>query len=151
MNAAISIAKLLQNYETNYDLRKINIQAVGITCSAALLLIFAMVTHYNQPDEGRTIRYLTTCFRALDEAGSSWDSAKRARELLLLIQRQWELKSRSAQTDPELASKKRRRASDFENLDQAGFDSHMLEDLIDINSGLDLNWIMSFPMVPPQG
>lgn len=150
INAAISVTKLLQIYETKYDLRKINVQAVGITCSAALLLIFAMITHY-QPDEGQTKRCLTTCFRALDEAGSSWDSAKRARELLLLIQRQWELKGRSAQTDLQLASRKRRRASDLGTPGDAGVDSHFLEDLIDINMGLDLDWIMNFPMWPPQG
>ncbi|KAL5592362.1 hypothetical protein FOBRF1_013388 [Fusarium oxysporum] len=150
MYAAISVAKLLQIYEINYDLRKINIQAVGITCSAALLLIFAMITHY-QPDEGQTKRYLTTCFRALDEASSSWDTAKRARELLLLIQRQWELKGRSARSDLELASRKRRRPSDLDTSDSAGFDSSILEDLIDINMGLDLGWIMSFPMGPSQG
>ncbi|EXF83407.1 hypothetical protein CFIO01_13264 [Colletotrichum fioriniae PJ7] len=150
MNAAISIAKLLQVYETNYDLRKVNTQAVGITCSAALLLIFAVTTHYHS-DEDQIEIYLTSCFRALDEPSSSWDSTKRARELLLLIRRQWELKVRSAQSDLELEYSKRRRESDLEIPGRVDLDPQMLEDLIDINMGLDLDWGMHFPMGNSMG
>lgn len=98
IDAAISIAKLLQIYERRYGLRRVNIQAVGITCSAALLLIFAVVVKY-QPEAGSTdasspAMHLSTCFRALDEFGAAWESAKQAQNFLTLLQRRWELQAR---------------------------------------------------------
>lgn len=92
IDAAISVAQLLQLYERRYGLRRANIQAVGITCSAALLLIFAVTTRH-QPDAGPAA-HLSTCFRALDEFGAAWESAKQARDFLTLLQRRWELQAR---------------------------------------------------------
>lgn len=98
IEAAISIAKLLEIYERRYGLRRINIQAVGITCSAALLLIFAVVIkHPPEADSTNALSpavHLGTCFRALDEFGSAWESAKQARNFLTLLQRRWELQAR---------------------------------------------------------
>ena len=91
IDAAISIAKLLQLYERRYGLRRVNIQAVGITCSAALLLIFAVVVKYpleeGSADAASPAVHLSTCFRALDEFGAAWESAKQARTFLTLLQR----------------------------------------------------------------
>jgi hypothetical protein len=96
IESACAIAKLLELYEYHYSLRRVSIQAVGITCSAALLLIFASVTQYDLGGGYESDRHLSTCLRALDEFTVSWDSAKRARDFLLLLQRQWELQSGSA-------------------------------------------------------
>lgn len=108
IDAAISIAKLLQIYEARYGLRRISIQAVSITCSAALLLIFAVVisrhegaggsNHLRSPtDEASQAMHLGTCFRALDDFGSAWESAKKARDFLNLLQRRWEIQARKLQ------------------------------------------------------
>lgn len=170
-DSAFSIAKLLQLYEASYGLRRINVQAVGIACSAALLLIFTNITRH-QPDGGRTEMHLNACFRALDEFSLSWDSAKRARELLLVLQRQWELKGRSARAarrasifahDSESVSAKRCRTSYPETLQTEAVDtqsflpgqeSDQLQDQqgpIDINMGLDLDWMIAgFPFAAPQ-
>ncbi|KAI0974639.1 fungal-specific transcription factor domain-containing protein [Xylaria arbuscula] len=96
IDSAVTIAELLKIYESQYTFRRINVQAVGMTCSAALLLIFAIVTGYQQP-EGKELKvYLIVCFRALEEFGHSWENAKRNRDFLILLQRNWESRSRLA-------------------------------------------------------
>ncbi|KAI1213739.1 fungal-specific transcription factor domain-containing protein [Annulohypoxylon truncatum] len=95
IESATAIAKLLQHYESRYTLRRMNIQGVGITCSAALLLLFTAVTNYRLP--GDDVEFLlSSCFRALDEFGAAWENAKRARDFLVLLQRQWESRARAS-------------------------------------------------------
>ncbi|KAJ5509544.1 hypothetical protein N7527_011687, partial [Penicillium freii] len=99
INSAISIAKILVLYETRYTLRRINIKAVSITSSAVLLLLFAAVSQY-QPSEGENIiAHLSTCFRALDEFSLSWQSANRAKDLLVRLQHKWEIRTRVTKPD----------------------------------------------------
>lgn len=95
MGSATSIARLLRLYESRYSLRRMNLLAVPITFSAALLLIFALVSRHRRGREDEVLAHLSTCFRALDELGLSWGSAKRAREFLVRLQRHWEIRSRS--------------------------------------------------------
>ncbi|KAJ4299143.1 hypothetical protein N0V90_004387 [Kalmusia sp. IMI 367209] len=78
-----------------YTFRRINIQGPAITCSAALLLIFADVSQYARLRGLNVAPYLGVCFRALDEFGQCWESAKRARDFLVNAQKQWQLKARS--------------------------------------------------------
>lgn len=107
IGGAFAIAKLLRLYEVNYTLRRVNVQAVGYACPAALLLIFANVTKYHKPsvenDYYKSCRsiesYLNTCVRALDELSSPWSSAKESSEFLRLLQRRWESKVRSVRTN----------------------------------------------------
>ena len=132
-DSAISIAKLLQLYEIRYSLRRINTQAVGIACSAALLLIFANVTPYQKEKADQIRKHLSACFRALEEFESSWESAKKTRDFLLVLQREWELRARSAHarsnsssgaTGPNL--RKRTRSPDPDNSYMEEQLSHML-------------------------
>lgn len=97
IQSAIAISKILNMYESRYTLRRINVQAVSITSSAILFLLFA--TFLNIPSYSRShiAIYLTTCFRALDELAICWKSAHRARDLLVGLQRQWDLRTRSKQ------------------------------------------------------
>ncbi|KAG0647038.1 Nitrogen assimilation transcription factor nit-4 [Hyphodiscus hymeniophilus] len=96
IDSASAIAQLLRLYEERYTLRRINIQAVAITFSAALLLVFATVLHYQQEREDEILADLSVCFRALDELAPSWDTAKRARDFLIRLQRHWERQARSS-------------------------------------------------------
>ncbi|KAL1891083.1 hypothetical protein Sste5346_007908 [Sporothrix stenoceras] len=98
MEAACAIAQLLRRYEERYTLRRINIQAVAITFSAALLLVFAAVSHYQSMREDEILADLSACFRALDELAPSWDTAKRARDFLIRLQRHWERQARASLT-----------------------------------------------------
>lgn len=86
VESATSIAKLLSIYEKYYTFRRMNIQAVAITCSAALILIFAKILSNDRHDDQETAGYLNICFRGLEEFGSSWESAKRAQNFLLHMQ-----------------------------------------------------------------
>ena len=95
MDAASSIAQLLRLYEERYTLRRMNIQAVAITFSAALLLVFATVSRYQPQREDEILADLSACFRALDELVPSWDTARRARDFLIRLQRHWERQARS--------------------------------------------------------
>lgn len=99
INSAISIAKILVLYETRYTLRRINIKAVSITSSAVLLLLFAAVSQYQTSEEENIVAHLSTCFRALDEFSLSWQSANRAKDLLVRLQHKWELRTRATKPD----------------------------------------------------
>ena len=99
INSAISIAKILVLYETRYTLRRINIKAVSITSSAVLLLLFAAVSQYQTEENENIIAHLSTCFRALDEFSLSWQSANRAKDLLVRLQHKWEIRTRAAKPD----------------------------------------------------
>lgn len=98
--SAAEIASLLRSYESCYGFRKMNVYGVTIIFSAALILIFALVSDdkaatYSQ-DKSTIIGDLNTCFRALDELGQSYDTAKRIRESLLAIQKHWTTAKRDA-------------------------------------------------------
>ncbi|KAJ5217927.1 uncharacterized protein N7498_000026 [Penicillium cinerascens] len=95
IQSAITISKILNMYESRYTLRRINVQAVSITSSAILLLLFAAVLNYPCHSRDDISLYLSTCFRALDEFALSWKSAQRAKDLLVGLQRQWDLRMRS--------------------------------------------------------
>jgi hypothetical protein len=95
ISSAIAISKILILYETRYNLRRINVKAVSITSSAILLLLFAAVTKYRAYSQSDITQYLSSCFRALDEFALSWQSARRAKDLLVNLQRQWDLQLRT--------------------------------------------------------
>ncbi|KAL0255057.1 hypothetical protein SLS55_009584 [Diplodia seriata] len=162
MDSALSIAKLIRLYERRYALRRISVQAVGIVCSAALLLIFANITRYYR--DGATGQHLSACFRALEEFGASWESAGRARDFLLLLQRQWELRGRSAARRPRAASSsgesalgKRRRTADLDGPEMEEQLRQMLAsdsrpvgtthgvsgNPLDVEMGLGLDWFVA--------
>lgn len=96
IGSAVAIAKLLQLYERYFTFRRMNIQAVAITCSAALMLIFAKgLGRSSLEDEQVTAQYLNVCFRALEEFGYSWESARRAQTFLLHMRDFWKAQARS--------------------------------------------------------
>ncbi|KAH8671646.1 fungal-specific transcription factor domain-containing protein [Xylariales sp. PMI_506] len=95
MDSAIAIAQLFRLYEERYTLRRINIQAVAIAFSAALLLVFATVARYQRDGEDEILADLSVCFRALDELAPSWETAKRAHDFLIRLQRHWERRARA--------------------------------------------------------
>ncbi|KAJ6036412.1 fungal-specific transcription factor domain-containing protein [Penicillium herquei] len=94
IESATYIAQLLRIYEKYYTFQRINVQAVAITCSAALMLIFAKAINHSVQDDKATLSNLNICFRALEEFGSSWESAKRAQGFLLHMQRLWDTRVR---------------------------------------------------------
>lgn len=150
MDSAYAITKLLQIYETHYTFRRMNIQGVGITCSAALLLIFATVTGQHREDENDTRLHLSTCFRALDEFGPSWETARRARDFLTLLQRQWEVQERSTkarrvsptEASSDLTARKRTRTNTVSGQAQNS-DIQFEELFIDPELGLSLDWVLT--------
>lgn len=163
IESAYAIAKLLQIYEIRYALRRMNIQGVGIVCSAALLLIFANVTSFKRYTHADVGLHLSACFRALDEFGSTWESSKRAKDFLVLLQRQWELRGRSVRCrrpspsdsqDYPLSRKRTRssidksrtRVQDHQDMSppqppQPGFLAPTGP--VDIDMGIDLDWIFT--------
>lgn len=96
IDSAIAIAKLLHLYERYFTFRRMNIQAVAITCSAALMLIFAKgLGSRPLEDEKTTAQHLNVCFRALEEFGYSWECARRAQNFLLHMQGFWKTQAQS--------------------------------------------------------
>ncbi|KAJ5636681.1 uncharacterized protein N7484_009994 [Penicillium longicatenatum] len=94
VESGTAIAKILQIYEKFYTFRRMNIQVVSITCSAALMLIFAKALHRSTHDDEENVANLNICFRALEECGSAWESAKRAQNFLLHMQGLWDIQIR---------------------------------------------------------
>ncbi|KAK6224319.1 fungal specific transcription factor [Colletotrichum tabaci] len=94
IKSATAIAKLIQTYERQFSLRRVNVQSVAIVFSAAILLIFASMSRRRRRRTAEMTTHLSMCFRALEELSASWDCAKRARDFLLMLQRKWELRSR---------------------------------------------------------
>jgi hypothetical protein len=93
--AASEIASLLRLYESHYGFRMMNVYVVTIIFSASLILIFGLTTaagstHARDREENdRLAGDLNTCFRALDELGRSYESAKRTRDRLLELRQLW--------------------------------------------------------------
>lgn len=159
IESAITIAKLLQLYDSLYGFRRMSIQGVGITCSAALLLMFAVVTSYKHEGMEDASVYLACCFRALDEFGVAWESAKRAQEFFILLQRQWEHQRRSARgrqnTSGDLVPQKRRRPESLDRQlqedrsDKGASAPHLEQGLrgasvtADTDRLADLDWILA--------
>ncbi|KAL3447658.1 fungal-specific transcription factor domain-containing protein [Aspergillus insuetus] len=100
LESAIGIAKLLTIYERYYTFRRSNFQIVSFIFSAALILIFAVVPSTRHTEGGaggdqELLVHLSTCFRALDEMGGQFESAKRTSTLLNTLQREWQTRRRS--------------------------------------------------------
>jgi hypothetical protein len=93
--AASEIASLLRIYESHYGFRRMNVYVINIVVSASLILIFGLIAREVlgneriQPDKPDVASDLNICFRALDELGQSFESARRHHEHLLAIQKHW--------------------------------------------------------------
>jgi hypothetical protein len=151
IQSAIAIAKILVLYETRYTLRRINVKAVSITSSAVLFLLFTAVCKYPSQDHNDITVYLSTCFRALDEFSLSWQSSRRAKDILLRLQQQWEIRTHSRrlfQRPNAIIYSPRKRSRTSNHLDaaisvgQEGFPGarHNLHD--DPKIDTDLDWIL---------
>ncbi|GAM83029.1 hypothetical protein ANO11243_010150 [Dothideomycetidae sp. 11243] len=153
LESALAIAKLIQLYEVRYSLRRMTIQAVPITCFAAQLLIFATVSKYVCPPGYDLSTQLSACFRALDDFSAAWESAKRARQFLMLLQRRWTRHGTSSKArrasqalPPESISAKRHRMgsssvfSDLSAVPSAGLLPSNSNGAADFDMGLDLDW-----------
>ena len=111
VESATAIAKLLRIYDLHYTFRRMNIQAVAITCSAALMLIFASILRRDDRDADDTVAHLNVCFRALDEFGVSWESAKRAQNFLLHMQGMYKSQIQPPRPGKRLSSQSRKEPS----------------------------------------
>lgn len=163
MDSASAIAQLLRLYEERWTLRRINIQAVAITFSAGLLLVFATVSRYQREGEDKILADLSACLRALDELAPSWDTARRARDFLIRLQRHWERQARSSSKNPggrdggesargSFASSRKRARMSFRSADEewparlggndseSSLGSEYLAEGSDVVSGMDLDF-----------
>ncbi|PVH71352.1 hypothetical protein DL98DRAFT_106605 [Cadophora sp. DSE1049] len=92
MESAVAISQLLTRYRSAYTLRLINVQAVSIVFSAALILVFATVSEIRGDTNVDLNTHLSTCCRGLAELGKTFQNATRALEVLLSIKRAWQAK-----------------------------------------------------------
>ncbi|OQU97220.1 Fungal specific transcription factor domain-containing protein isoform 2 [Cladophialophora immunda] len=134
LNAASEIAALLRTYESHYGFRTMNVYVVTIIFSASLILIFGLIAEESSErqqhrgggggglDEASNFaRDVNTCFRALDELGQSFESAKRSREDLIALQNHWNQRRREIKLGA-----KRGRAAQASRFDHASKRSRML-------------------------
>lgn len=157
IESASSVARLLHLYEARFALRRMNVQGVAITFSAALILIFVTISHRPQEEHG-VLGHLGTCFRALDELGSTWESARRARDFIVKVQRHWENHAslrkwprRQSFTRPKPSSVNSHVSSSrLEDgglgclaLPQGSGPSGSSNDALEFNMDLDLDWMFT--------
>lgn len=96
IGSAIAISKILVLYETRYIYASPYQYQGNLKTSSAILLrlLFAAVTKYPAHSQSEIASYLSSCFRALDEFALSLQSARRAKDLLVNLQQQWEIRTR---------------------------------------------------------
>jgi len=94
LESAISIVKILNMYERQYGFRNANVQMVSYVFSAALILMFATFPRQNSTQDSDLVKYLGTCFWALDEMGTCFENAKRTSTFLSTLQQQWHKRQR---------------------------------------------------------
>jgi hypothetical protein len=90
VQSAVDIAKLLTHYKRRYTLRRANIQAVHITFTAALILVYAMVSGIANESRDDFKSHLDICCGALADLGDAFNSANRALDILLASKRSWQ-------------------------------------------------------------
>jgi len=83
-------AQLLCLYEERYTFRRMNIGAVSIIFTAALILVFAANSRRTEYVRAEAITQLSVCFRALENLAQGFESAVRAREFLVALQQKWQ-------------------------------------------------------------
>lgn len=89
---AVRISRLLCKYKSLYSLQYINIEAISITFSAALILVFATVSEFDGPTDADLRLHLSQCCKALAELGKTFQSSTRTLDVLLSIKRVWQAK-----------------------------------------------------------
>lgn len=80
-----------QIYEKSYTFRRMNIQVVAITCSAALMLIIAKALHQSPHDDEETVANLKISFRTLEGFDPARESAQHAQSFLFHMQELWDI------------------------------------------------------------
>ncbi|KAI7210381.1 hypothetical protein KC333_g8257 [Hortaea werneckii] len=88
--SAVEIAKLLVCYKRHYSLRRINVQVVHIAFTAALILVYAIVSGIKGDFSDDLKVYVDTCCEALAELGETFANANRALDILLAVKRSWQ-------------------------------------------------------------
>jgi hypothetical protein len=88
----VSISKLIRIYKKAYPLRYINVEAVSIIFSAAIMFVLASVSDLGGSYTANLVSHLDTCCKALAELGKVFKNATRTLEMLLDIKRKWQAK-----------------------------------------------------------
>lgn len=163
IHSAISIANILHLYETRYTLCRISVKAVSIISSVVPLLLFAAVSQYPLNEQEDVTAHLSTCFRALDESSLSWQSAARAKDLLLRLQCKWELRTRASKTKPGRGADssafvhprtKRPRTSNGHSAEDSTVDEPPVRADLgdpDLNADSGMGWMFMFTGQLPDG
>lgn len=90
VQSAVEIAKLLVCYKRHYSLRRINVQVVHIAFTAALILVYAIVSGIKGDFSDDLKVNVDTCCEALAELGETFANANRALDILLAVKRSWQ-------------------------------------------------------------
>lgn len=87
---AVKISKLLACYKRLYTLRRASNQVVHTTFTAALILVYAIVSRITVEGYGDLHTPLDICCGALADLGQAFNNASRALEVLLAVKRSWQ-------------------------------------------------------------
>ncbi|KAK5692323.1 hypothetical protein LTR17_025373 [Elasticomyces elasticus] len=84
---------LTQESLDHYSLRRAHIEIVHVTFTAALILVYAIISAVPDSDHADLPSHLDVCCKALADLGEAFGSATRALDILLAIKRSWQARS----------------------------------------------------------
>lgn len=90
IESSVRISRLLTCYKRLHGLRRTNVQVVHITFTAALILVYALVSGIARNRQDELAGYLEVCCNALNDLGESFANSGRALDALLAIKRSWQ-------------------------------------------------------------
>jgi hypothetical protein len=93
-DAASRIAVLLSSYRQQYGLKRVHIQMVHVTLTAALIHTYYCSIIIGE-DGKNAQEFLLTCIQALGEMGQTYRNASRALEIVTSLRSDWQSKSSS--------------------------------------------------------
>lgn len=90
IRSAVEISNLISCYKTQYTLRRASIQLVHVTFTAALILVYAIISGVMRDLYPDLSSHLDVCCHALADMGEAFENSARALDILLAIKRSWQ-------------------------------------------------------------
>lgn len=90
IRSAVEIATLIMCYKQQYSLRRASVHIVHVTFTAALILVYAIISGVARQVYSDLSTHLDVCCQALAELGEAFENSARALDILLAIKRSWQ-------------------------------------------------------------
>lgn len=90
IRSAIDLTRLVTRYQQLYTLRRANVQIIHATFTAALVLVYGIISDVAAQFDVDLSAHLDACCQALVEMGEVFRNAARVLDILFAIKRSWQ-------------------------------------------------------------